>query len=161
MRSFDAAMNGWEWAFNGGENPIKESRGIPFVRTNYRSASHDNGEGRQRARMYDLKKMMKDMEDNIKFYGKDMMVNPEHRLRWQELWDSEDGRIYRAFHKDLKAIESYERKVKKAPEGEAKRNAQQILNEKRRELLEMIDGKRNPGESERRLREQERAMTVE
>ena len=42
----------------------------------------------------------------------------------------------------MKAIESYERKVNKAPEGEAKRNAQQQLNEKRRVLLEQIDKRR-------------------
>jgi hypothetical protein len=109
---------------------------------NYRSASHDRGEGRQRARMYDLTEMIENVRKNIEFYGKDKDVNPEHYLRWQELWDSEDGRITREFYDDLKGIESYERKVKKAPEGEAKRNAQQILNEKRRVLLEQIDDKR-------------------
>ena len=155
MRVGDATRNGWEWVFNGGENPMKESRSIPFVRTNYRSASHDRGESRQRARMYDLKDMMKKMDENIKFYQKDMDVNPEHRLRWQELWDSKDGQLYREFHNDLKAIESFERKVKKAAEGEAKRNAQQQLNEMRRDLLEKIDKKRNSGELERRLQEQE------
>ena len=92
--------------------------------------------------MYDLTEMMENVRENIEFYGKDKDVNPEHYLRWQELWDSEDGRITREFHDDLKGIESYERKVKKAPEGEAKRNAQQILNEKRRVLLEQIDDKR-------------------
>lgn len=141
-RTFDTAMNGWEWVFNDGESPMKESRSIPFVRTNYRSASHDRGESRQRARMYDLKDMMKKMDENIEFNQKDMDVNPEHRLRWQELWDSEDGQIYREFYDDLKGIESFERKVKKAAEGEAKRNAQQQLNEMRRDLLEKIDKKR-------------------
>ena len=148
MRLGDATRNGWEWIKGEGENPMKESRGIPFVRTNYRSATKDRGEGRQRARMYDLKKMMKNVEDNIKFYGKDKEVDPMHYLRWRELWDSEDGKLYREFHKDIQEIESYERKVKAAPEGEAKRNAQERLNDIRRDLLERIDAKQAQWRSE-------------
>ena len=41
---------------------------------NYRSASHDRGEGRQRARMYDLTEMMENVRENIEFYGKDKDV---------------------------------------------------------------------------------------
>ena len=77
-----------------------------------------------------------------------MMLKPFMAGAAVALWnmlngsDGEDGQLYRAFYNDLKAIESVERKVKKAAEGDAKRNAQQKLNEMRRELLKKIDSKR-------------------